>query len=125
MDMYNFSAGPAMLPVEVMKKAQEEFCNYRNSGSGIMELSHRGSLFTEVIERAEANIRELMGVSDDYAVNFIQGGASMQFCMIPMNLLVDGKTADYAETGVWGNKAAKEAKLFGNVNIVFYINFGI
>ncbi len=118
MDMYNFSAGPAMLPVEVMKKAQEEFCNYRNSGSGIMELSHRGSLFTEVIERAEANIRELMGVSDDYAVNFIQGGASMQFCMIPMNLLVDGKTADYADTGVWGNKAAKEAKLFGNVNIV-------
>ena len=117
MDMYNFSAGPAMLPREVMKKAQEEFCNYRNSGSGIMELSHRGSLFTEVIERAEQNIRDLMNISDDYAVIFVQGGASMQFCMIPMNLLPAGATADYADTGVWGAKAAKEAKLFGNVNL--------
>ena len=111
MDMYNFSAGPAMLPREVMKKAQEEFCNYRNSGSGIMELSHRGSLFTEVIERAEQNIRDLMNISDDYAVIFVQGGASMQFCMIPMNLLPAGATADYADTGVWGAKAAKEAGL--------------
>lgn len=118
MDTYNFSAGPAMLPAEVMKKAQEEFCNYRNSGSGILELSHRGSLFTEVIDRAVANIKELMNISDDYAVVFIQGGASMQFAMAPMNLLPAGMTADYADTGVWGAKAAKEAKLFGKVNLV-------
>ena len=116
MEIYNFSAGPARLPKEVMKLAQEEFCNFQNSGSGILELSHRGKYFAPVIERAEANIRELMGISDDYAVCFIQGGASLQFAMIPMNFL-NGGTADYIDTGVWSNKASKEAKFFGKVNI--------
>ncbi|MEG2075471.1 MAG: aminotransferase class V-fold PLP-dependent enzyme, partial [Victivallaceae bacterium] len=118
MATYNFSAGPAMLPPEVMKIAQEEFCNYRNSGSGIMELSHRGALFDEVIQRAEQNVRDILGVSDEYAVCFIQGGASMQFAMLAMNLLKADQTADYADTGVWSAKAAKEAKLFGKVNLV-------
>ena len=116
MAVYNFSAGPAMLPKEVMELAQQEFCNYQNSGSGILELSHRGKLFEPVRDRAESNIRELMNISDDYEVLFIQGGASMQFAMIPMNLL-NGGCADYADTGVWGSKASKEGKLFGTVNL--------
>ncbi len=117
MEIYNFAAGPAMLPKEVMQKAQSEFCNYQNSGSGVLELSHRGKFFQPVIDRAEANVRELLGLSDDFAVLFIQGGASMQFAMLAMNLL-NGGTADYVDTGVWSSKAAKEAKMFGNVNIV-------
>ncbi len=116
MKIYNFAAGPAMLPEEVMLKAKSEFTDYQNCGSGIMELSHRGKYFKPVIDRAEANVRELLNLSDDYAVLFIQGGASMQFAMVPMNLL-NGGTADYVDTGVWSAKAAKEAKLFGNVNI--------
>jgi len=115
---YNFSAGPAMLPQAVMQRAQAEFCDYKGSGSGIVELSHRGSLFTEVIERAEANFREIMNISDDYAVCFIQGGASLQFSMLAMNLLEAGKSADYADTGVWGAKAYKEAKMFGDAKLV-------
>ena len=116
MKIYNFAAGPAMLPAEVMEKAQKEFCAYQDSGSGLMELSHRGKYFQPVIDRAENNVRELLGLNDEYSVLFIQGGASMQFCMIPMNLL-NGGTADVVETGVWSKKAAKEAKLFGTVNI--------
>ncbi len=116
MEIYNFAAGPAMLPKEVMQKAQAEFCNFQNSGSGVLELSHRGKFFQPVIDRADANIRELLGLSDDYAVLFIQGGASMQFAMLAMNLL-NGGTADYVDTGVWSSKAAKEAKMFGAVNI--------
>ena len=116
MSVYNFSAGPACLPKPVLERAQAEFCNFQNSGSGIIELSHRGKFFSPVIERAEANIRELMNISDDYAVCFIQGGASMQFAMTAMNLL-NGGTADFVDTGVWAAKAAKEAKLFGTANI--------
>lgn len=118
MKVYNFSAGPAKLPEEVMIKAQEEFLNYRNSGSGLMELSHRGPEFSDVMERVDANIRELMNLSDEYAVCFIQGGASMQFAMMPMNLMLPGGSADYADTGTWSASAIKEGKLFGNVNIV-------
>ncbi|MBE6399947.1 MAG: 3-phosphoserine/phosphohydroxythreonine transaminase [Lentisphaerae bacterium] len=116
MKIYNFSAGPAMLPEAVMRKAQAEFLDFQGSGSGMLELSHRGKFFQPVIDRAEANIRELLGISDDYAVVFVQGGASMQFAMLAMNLL-NGGTADYVDTGVWSSKAAKEAKMFGNVNI--------
>ena len=116
MKIYNFAAGPAMLPEEVMRKAQEEFVNFQGSGSGVMELSHRGKYFQPVIDHAEANVRELLGLSDDFVVMFIQGGASMQFAMIPMNLL-NGGTADFVDSGVWGAKAAKEAKLFGTANI--------
>ena len=118
MTVYNFSAGPAMLPAKVMERAQAEFCNYKDCGNGIVELSHRGALFTEVIERAEQNFRDIMGISDDYAVCFIQGGASMQFAMLAMNLLEKGKSADYADTGVWSAKAFKEAKLFGDAKLV-------
>ena len=117
MKIYNFAAGPAVLPEEVMLKAQSEFVNYQGSGSGILELSHRGKFFQAVIDRADANVRELLNLSDDYSVLFIQGGASMQFAMLAMNFL-NGGTADYVDTGVWSNKAAKEAKMFGNVNIV-------
>ena len=117
MKIYNFAAGPAMLPEAVMKKAQAEFCAFQDSGSGIMELSHRGKYFKPVIDAAEANVRKLLNLSDDYAVLFIQGGASMQFAMIPMNLL-NGGTADFADTGVWSSKAIKEAKMFGTANVV-------
>ena len=117
MKIYNFAAGPAMLPDVVMRKAQAEFIDYQGSGSGILELSHRGKFFQPVIDRAEANVREILGLSDDYAVLFIQGGASMQFAMLAMNFL-NGGTADYVDTGVWSNKAIKEAKMFGNVNVV-------
>jgi phosphoserine aminotransferase len=118
MKVYNFSAGPAKLPEEVMIKAQEEFLNYRDSGSGLMELSHRGPEFSDVIDRVESNIRELMNISDDYAVCFVQGGASMQFGMIPMNLMLPGGFAEYADTGTWSAKALKEAKQFGEVKVV-------
>ena len=116
MKIYNFSAGPAMLPVEVMQLAQKEFTDYSGSGSGILELSHRGKFFKPVIDRAEANVRKILNLSDDFAVIFVQGGASLQFAMIPMNLL-NGGTADYVDTGVWSNKASKEAKFFGTANI--------
>ncbi len=116
--VYNFSAGPAMLPVEVMLQAQQEFVDFKGSGRGVMELSHRGKIFTEVIDATVADIRELMNISDDYAVCFIQGGASMQFAMVPMNLMAKGASADYADTGVWAAKAAKEAKFFGAANVV-------
>ena len=105
-----------MLPEAVMRKAQAEFTNFQGSGSGMLELSHRGKFFQPVIDRAEANVRELLNISDEYAVIFVQGGASMQFAMVAMNLL-NGGTADYIDTGVWSNKAAKEAKLFGTANI--------
>jgi phosphoserine aminotransferase len=126
MKIYNFAAGPAMLPAEVMKKAQEEFCAYQDSGSGLMELSHRGKYFQPVIDRAEANVRELLGLTDEYSVLFIQGGASMQFAMIPMNLL-NGGTADVVETGVWSKKAAKEARKEHDLleyYIEYYKNYG-
>lgn len=87
MRIYNFSAGPAMLPTAVMERAQAEFSEYQNTGMGIVEMSHRGKVFTEVIQRAEKNLRELMGISDDYLILFLQGGASLQFGMVPMNLM--------------------------------------
>lgn len=117
MQVYNFAAGPAMLPKTVMEKAQAEFTNYQNSGSGLMELSHRGKLFEPVLERAKANVRELLNVSDEYEILFIQGGASLQFSMLAMNFL-NGGVADYIDTGVWSSKAIKEAKMFGTVNVV-------
>lgn len=117
MQVYNFAAGPAMLPKTVMEKAQAEFTNYQNSGSGLMELSHRGKLFEPVLERAKANVRELLNVSDEYEILFIQGGASLQFSMLAMNFL-NGGVADYIDTGVWSAKAIKEAKMFGTVNVV-------
>ncbi len=115
---YNFNAGPATLPKEVLIKAQQELVDYQGLGISIMEASHRSPEFDAVCKAAEANLRELMNISDDYAVLFLQGGASMQFCMVPMNLLPEGQSADYADTGAWSAKAIKEGKNLGNVNVV-------
>jgi len=116
--VYNFSAGPAVLPLEALEEAQRQMTDYQGSGMSIMECSHRGAQYAPVHEEAQANIKELMGLSDDYAVLFIQGGASSQFAMIPMNLLGDGQTADYVNSGAWAAKAIKEARKLGNVNVV-------
>ena len=118
MKVYNFSAGPAMLPEEVMLKAQEEFYNYGGTNCGILELSHRGPQFMDVLATAKQNIRDLMNINDDYEICFVQGGASMQFAMIPMNFLPADGVADYADSGTWSSKAIKEAQRFGKVNVV-------
>ncbi|NQU40175.1 MAG: 3-phosphoserine/phosphohydroxythreonine transaminase [Lentisphaerae bacterium] len=114
---YNFCAGPATLPQAVLETARDEMVDYQGSGMSIMESSHRGKQYSAVHEEAEANVRELMGVSDEYAVLFLQGGASTQFAYIPINLLGAGQTADYTNSGAWAAKAIKEAKLIGNVNV--------
>lgn len=117
--IYNFSAGPAVLPEPVLQQAQQDLWNIDGSGVGILEHSHRGKVFDRVIAEAEADCRRIADVSDDYAVMFLQGGATLQFAMVPMSFLHDGTTADYPDTGVWTKKAIKEAKLFGNVNVAF------
>ena len=113
---YNFYAGPAILPQEVMKKAQAELLDFNGCGLSILEISHRSKDFEAVLDTAEAKIRSLLGVPENYTILFLQGGASLQFGMIPMNLL-KGKKADYVHTGEWAKKAIKEAKLFGSVNV--------
>lgn len=114
--VYNFSAGPAVMPVEVLEEARENLLSLGDTGIGIMEHSHRGKAFVAVAEQAEADCRKLAGISDDYSVLFLQGGASTQFFMVPMNLLGPDRTADYLVTGSWSKKAVKEAKLFGNTH---------
>ena len=114
--IWNFGAGPGTLPEPVLKAAQRDIWNVAGSGIGIMEHSHRGKVFDAVIADAERMCRDLAGISDDYHVLFLQGGASTQFAMVPMNLLPDGGTADYLVTGVWSEKAVKEAKLVGTVH---------
>ena len=114
---YNFCAGPAALPQAVLEQAQQEMLDYRGLGLSIMEMSHRDNVFVEIAEQAEKDLRDLMGISDDYAVLFLQGGASSQFAMVPMNLLGDGETADYINTGQWSKKAIKEAGRYGNINV--------
>lgn len=116
--IYNFNAGPATLPREVLETAQAELVDYANTGMSILETSHRGKAYDAIHEEAIANIRELLGVSDDYAVLFLQGGASMQFSMAPMNLLLPGQTADYTDSGSWASKAIEEAVKVGKINIV-------
>ena len=117
--VYNFNAGPAALPLPVLEKAQAELLDIAGSGMSVMEMSHRSKEFAAVVETAEANVRKLLGVSDEYAVLFLQGGASLQFAMIPQNLRRPGKTADYVDTGSWASKAIKEAKVNGSVNVVW------
>lgn len=114
--IFNFSAGPAVLPVEVLEEARENLLSLGSTGIGIMEHSHRGKAYDAVHMEAENLCRELAGIPENYKVLFIQGGASMQFGMIPMNLLSQGKTADFLMTGAWSEKAASEAKLFGGVH---------
>ena len=115
--VYNFAAGPAALPLEVLQQAQADLVEYPGLGMSIMETSHRGKAYDAVHEEAQANLRELLGISDDYAVLFLQGGASTQFSMVPMNLLLPGEVADYTNSGAWGGKALKEAKKVGQVNV--------
>ena len=117
--IYNFSAGPAVLPDEVLRQAQQDLWDIDGSGIGILEHSHRGPVFDRVIAEAEEDCRKVANISDDYAVLFLPGGATLQFTMIPMNFLTKTKTADYADTGVWTTKAIKAARLFGNVHIAF------
>ncbi len=115
--VYNFSAGPAVLPVEVLEEAASEMLDYKGSGMSVMEMSHRSQVFQNIIDEAEADLRELMNIPDNYKVLFLQGGASQQFAMIPMNLMKN-KVADYIVTGQWAKKAAKEAEKYGKVNVV-------
>jgi phosphoserine aminotransferase len=115
--IYNFSAGPAALPVSVLEEAQRDMLALPGVGMSVMEISHRSKTFDEIINGAEQGMRELMGIPENYKVLFLQGGASLQFSMIPLNLLPEGGTADYIITGSWGKKALKEAKRAGVINV--------
>ncbi len=117
--IFNFSAGPSILPETVLRQAQHDLWNIFETGVGILEHSHRGKAFDRVIDEAEADCRAVGNISDDYEVLFLQGGATTQFALIPMNFLAKGKTADYADTGVWTTKAIKDAKKIGDVHIAF------
>lgn len=115
--VFNFSAGPAMLPEEVLQQAKEEMLDWQGSGMCVAEMSHRGKEFLSIAEQAEADLRDLLAVPDGYNVLFLQGGASSQFAMVPMNLLRGGAKADYLNTGSWSKKAISEAKRFCEVNV--------
>ncbi|MBI5437152.1 MAG: 3-phosphoserine/phosphohydroxythreonine transaminase [Nitrosomonadales bacterium] len=118
MTIYNFSAGPAVLPREVLQQAREELLDWHGSGMSVMEMSHRGKEFTGIAAAAEADLRELMGIPPSYKVLFLQGGAHLQFAMVPLNLLRGKPSADYVNTGEWSKKAIGEARKFGGVNVV-------
>ena len=113
--VYNFSAGPAVLPEEVLKEAAAEMLDYKGSGMSVMEMSHRSKVYDNIIKEAEADLRDLMNIPDNYKVLFLQGGASQQFAMIPMNLMKNG-VADYIVTGQWAKKAYQEASMYGKAN---------
>ena len=115
--IFNFSAGPAVMPQPVLEEAQRDLVSLPGVGMSILEISHRSKAFESILHTAEADIRALAGIPDDYAVLFLQGGASLQFSMVPMNLLPEGGSADYVVTGAWSQKAVKEAKRHGKVNI--------
>jgi phosphoserine aminotransferase len=115
--VYNFSAGPAMLPVKVIEQAAVEMTDWHGTGMSVMEMSHRGKEFVSIAEKAESDLREIMAIPDNYRVLFLQGGATSQFAMVPMNLLRGKEIADYINTGQWSKKAIAEAELFCRVNI--------
>ena len=115
--VYNFSAGPAALPEEVLKEAAAEMLDYAGTGMSVMEMSHRSKTFDKIIKDAEQDLRDLMGIPDNYKVLFLQGGAHLQFAMIPMNLMKNG-VADYIVTGNWAKRAWKEASKFGKANCI-------
>jgi phosphoserine aminotransferase len=117
--IHNFSAGPAVLPLEVLEQAKQEFTDYKGCGMSIMEVSHRGPEYIAIDASARERLVRLLGLGDDFEVLFLQGGASTQFMMVPYNFLGEGQTADYLNTGTWSKKAIKEAKLFGNVHVAF------
>ena len=116
-EVYNFSAGPAVLPKAVLQEAADEMQDYRGCGMSVMEMSHRSKLYQSILDEAESDLRRLMGIPDNYKVLFLQGGASQQFAMIPMNLMKN-RVADYIVTGQWAKKAYQEAKLYGTANAV-------
>ena len=118
MQLHNFNSGPAILPKEVLDQAADAIHNFNNTGLSILEIGHRTSWFVEVIEEAKATVKRLMDIGDEYEVLFLQGGATMQFMQVPMNLLDENGMAAICDNGVWGNKAVKEAKLFGPVTVV-------
>ena len=115
--VYNFSAGPAMMPEAVLEEIRDEMLNYRGSGMCVMEMSHRSKVFMQIAAEAEQDLRDLMGIPDNYKVLFVQGGGTLQFAMVPMNLMKGG-VACYVETGTWSKKAIAEAKKFGEVKVV-------
>jgi phosphoserine aminotransferase len=117
--VFNFNPGPATLPYEVLQQAGRDVVNFKNTGMGLIEISHRSKEFIAVCQETETNLRELMGIPANYKVLFLQGGASSQFFMVPMNLLGPGKKAAYLNTGVWSKKAIKEAKLFGAIDVAY------
>ncbi|MEN8198701.1 MAG: 3-phosphoserine/phosphohydroxythreonine transaminase [Thermodesulfobacteriota bacterium] len=117
--VYNFSPGPATLPVDVLQQASKDIVNFQETGMGLIEMSHRSKEFMAVAENCENLLRELMEIPDNYKVLFLQGGASSQFYMVPMNLLGNGKKATYLNTGTWSKKAIKEAKLFGAIDVAY------
>ncbi|WOD10136.1 3-phosphoserine/phosphohydroxythreonine transaminase [Pseudomonas sp. NyZ704] len=115
--LFNFCAGPAALPEAVLKQAQAELLDWQGKGLSVMEMSHRSEEFTQVAETAEQDLRDLLGVPDNYKVLFLQGGASQQFAQIPLNFMAEGGSADYIDTGIWSAKAIEEAQRFGHVNV--------
>ena len=117
--IHNFSAGPAALPPTVLEQARDELLEYPGAGASIMEISHRGKIYDAIIKGAEANLRRLMDIPDDYAVLFMPGGASQQFAVLPLNLLPPGRTAEFIHTGAWSEKAIKEARIAGTVRIAW------
>lgn len=117
--VFNFSAGPCTLPVSVLEQARDDLLNYQGKGMSVMEMSHRSKAFESIIQTAEADLRELMAIPDNYQVLFLQGGASLQFSMIPMCFLPSGQAADYIVTGTWGKKAVEAAQLVGQTTVVF------
>ncbi len=117
--IYNFSAGPAIMPEPVLEQAQRELLSLDGCGMSVMEISHRSKRFEAILDSAERGIRELLSVPDNYRILFLQGGATMQFSMVPINFLSEGRSADYVITGAWGKKALIEAKKAGNVNVIY------
>lgn len=115
--VYNFNAGPGMLPEEVLRQAQEEMLDWHGTGMSIMELGHRGNEFKEIVDQAENDLRELMSIPKNYHILFLPGGATAQFAMVPINFMKTNKKADYIDTGIWSKKAIDEAKRYGEVNI--------
>jgi len=115
--IYNFSAGPAMMPLEVLEEVASEVLNYRGSGMSVMEMSHRSKVFEDILHEAEADLRQVMNIPDNYKVLFVQGGATLQFAMVPMNLMKNG-VADYIVTGSWSKKAYEEAQKYGRANLL-------
>ncbi len=116
--IYNFSAGPAALPEDVLKKAQQEMLDWQGTGMSVMEMSHRGKTYISIAEKAEADLREIMQIPANYKVLFLQGGASSQFAAVPINLMGSGRKADYVLTGQWSKKAIAEGKRYGEINVV-------